>query len=182
MKKYSFRLILVLLTALFLVACGPSEEEKQKAAETAAAQAKAAAEAAAMVVPKDAADKSAWQKYFSATIMKFMRENPNGITTNHPYFYWVPAGDGADQQTDRSNALENVKTAVGRGVTKGNLMAFGGPDSKLTSDLAVEAFKDAGEGSFKGVIVLFIGAQADSDKVKDAVAKSGAGYRFIELK
>jgi hypothetical protein len=62
------------------------------------------------------------------------------------------------------------------------MMAFGGPDSKRTADLIVEAFKSAGDGTLKGVIVLFVGAPGDSDRVKDGMGKSGAEYRFVELK
>jgi hypothetical protein len=45
-----------------------------------------------------------------------------------------------------------------------------------------EAFKGATDGSFKDVVVLFVGAAADQDRVKDALAKSGATYRFVEMK
>ena len=62
------------------------------------------------------------------------------------------------------------------------MMAFGGPDSKRTADMIVEAAKSAQDGALKGVVVLFIGAQADSDRVKDALAKSTADYRFVEMK
>ncbi len=36
--------------------------------------------------------------------------------------------------------------------------------------------------SMKGVKVLFIGAQADSDRVKAAVDPSGATFKFVEAK
>jgi len=182
MKKYTFRLILALSTALLLVACGPSEEEKQKAAEQAAQAARIAAEQVALKLPTDATDKPAWQKYLSAQVTRFMRENAKLVKTNHPYMYYVPTGDGADQQNDRNNQLDNVKTTVGRGVLPGNLMAFGGPDSKFTADLMSDAFKEAGDGALKGVVVLFIGGQGDSDRVKDAVTKSGVDYHFVELR
>lgn len=182
MKKYTLRVILALTAALLLVACGPSEEEKQKAADQAAQAARIAAEQAALKLPTDATDKTSWQKYLVAQVTRFMRENPTLVKTNHPYMYYVPTGDGADQQNDRNNQLDNVKTTVGRGVLPGNLMAFGGPDSKFTADLMVEAFKEAQDNALKGVIVLFVGAQGDSDRVKEAVAKSGADFRFVELR
>ena len=68
------------------------------------------------------------------------------------------------------------------GVLPGNLMAYGGPDSGLTADLIIEAFKEAQEGSLKGVVVLFVGAKADFDRVKEGVAKSGADYHYAELR
>ena len=176
------RLILAASTALVLVACGPSEEEKQKTADAAALAAKIAAEQVALKLPTDATDKASWQKYLVAQVTRFVRENPTLVKTSHPYMYYVPTGDGADQQTDRGNQLDNVKTTVSRGVLPGNLMAFGGPESKFTSDLIVDAFKEAPDGGLKGVVILFVGAQADSDKVKDAVTKSGSDYHFVELR
>lgn len=163
-----------LVAALSLSACGPSEEDKRKAAEAAAA-----AEAAKPIpMPTDATNKSAWQAYLGKIVMN----NMQGVKTNHPYLYLVPSGDGQDQQDARKNQLDNVTTAVQRGVLPGNMMAFGGPDSKLTADLVGEAFKSAQDGSFKGVVVLFVGATADQDRVKDSLSKSGAEFRFVEMK
>ncbi|MDR3385501.1 MAG: hypothetical protein P4L92_00495 [Rudaea sp.] len=174
MKNYLRILMLALVGTLALSACGPSEEDKQKAAEAAAA-----AEAAKPVpAPAADADKTAWQKYLSKTVT----QNMQGVKSNHPYMYFIPNGDGTDAQDARKNQLDNVSTTVSRGVLPGNMMAFGGPDSKLTADLAVEAFKSAQAGSFKGVVVLFIGAAGDQDRVKDALAASGAEFRFVEMK
>lgn len=160
--------------ALALCACGQSDEDKAKAAAAAAA-----AEAAKPVpMPTDPANKQAWQGY----LVKVVMQNMQGVKTNHPFMYFVPAGDGADQVSARQDQLDNVTTTVLRGVLPGNMMAFGGPDSKLTGDLIVGAFKDAGEGTLKGVVVLFVGAPADSDRAKEAIAKSGAEYRFVEMK
>lgn len=182
MKKYTFRPILALATALLLVACGPSEEEKQKAADAAKAAAAMAAETAALVMPKDTIDKVAWAPYFKAAVTKFLRENQSTVKTNHPYLYWVPAGEDDTAKTDRQNALDNISTAVQRGILPGALMAFGGPNSSYTADTIVGAFKDAKDGAFKGVFVLFIGATADQDRVKQVIDKTGASFYFVELK
>ena len=96
--------------------------------------------------------------------------------------YFVPAGDDGKTEIDRSNQLENVRNTVARGVLPGNMMAFGGPDSATTANLVVDAFADAGAGTFHEVTVLFVGAQADSDRVKEALTTSGATYRFAEMK
>ena len=174
MKNHVRILMLALVGTLALSACGPSEEDKQKAAEAAAA-----AEAAKPVpAPAATADKVAWQKYLGKTVT----QNMQGVKSNHPFMYFIPNGDGQDAQDARKNQLDNVTTTVERGVLPGNMMAFGGPDSKLTADLAIESFKSAGDGTFKGVVVLFIGAPADQDRVKEALAKSGAEFRFVEMK
>jgi len=70
---------------------------------------------------------------------------------------------------------------VARGVLPGNLMAFAGPVSATTADLVVAAFKDAKPGTFKGVIVVFIGDQADQQRVADVVNPSGATFRFVQM-
>jgi hypothetical protein len=174
MKNYLRILSLALIGVLALSACGPSEEEKAKAASDAAV-----AEMMKPVSPPAAdADKAAWQKYLIITV----KQNMRGVKTNQPYMYFVPKGDAPDVQDARKSQLDNVSATVSRGVLPGNMLAFGGPDYKLTADLVVESFKDASAGSFKGVVVLFVGAAADQDRVKEAVSKSGAEFRFVEMK
>mgnify|MGYP001552894608 CR=1 FL=1 len=70
---------------------------------------------------------------------------------------------------------------MARGVLPGNLLAFGGPDSTKTADLVVAAFKDAKPGSFKDVIVLFIGDKAHEQRVTDALKPTGATIRFVVM-
>jgi hypothetical protein len=174
MNKYIRTVALAAFAALALAGCGPSDEDKAKAAEAAAA-----AEAAKPVpLPTDPANKAAWQGYLVKVVMR----NMQGVKTNHPFMYFVPSGTGPEQDSARKDQLDNVSTTVARGVLAGNMMAFGGPDSKLTADLITGAFKDAGDGTLKGVVVLFVGAPADSDRVKEAIARSGAEFRFVELK
>jgi hypothetical protein len=174
MNKFIRILSLAAFAVLALSACGPSEEEKQKAAADAAA-----AELMKPVSPPAPdADKVAWQKYLVIVV----KQNMRGVKTNQPYMYFVPSGDSQDLQDARKNQLDNVSGTVSRGVLPGNMLAFGGPDSKLTADLVVDAFKDANEGSFKDVVVLFVGAAADQDRVKEALAKSHAEFRFVEMK
>ena len=124
MNKYIRTLALATFAALTLAGCGPSDEDKAKAAEAAAA-----AEAAKPVpLPTDPANKAAWQGYLVKVVMR----NMQGVKTNHPFMYFVPAGTGPDQDSARKDQLDNVSLTVQRGVLPGNMMAFGGPDSKLT--------------------------------------------------
>jgi hypothetical protein len=174
MKNFIRILFLALTATLVLSACGPSDEEKAKAAADAAAVERLRP----VPMPTDATDKKAWQTYLGKVVMN----NMQGVKTNQPYMYFVPSGDAQDVQDARQSQLDNVSGTVSRGVLPGNMLAFGGPDSKLTGDLVVEAFKNASDGSFKGVIVLFVGAPSDQERVKDAVAKSGAEFRFVEMK
>ena len=129
-------------------------------------------------VPTNPGDKTAWKQY----LVSVVTANMQGVKSNHPYMYFVPAGDDDATKADRQNQLDNVKNVVARGVLPGNMMAFGGPDSKATADLIEGAFKDAKDGSFKGVVILFVGAAADQDRVKNAVSKTGCEFRFVEMK
>ncbi|HEV7776318.1 MAG TPA: hypothetical protein VGO76_05615, partial [Luteibacter sp.] len=78
--------------------------------------------------------------------------------------------------------LENVKTIVARGVLPGNMLAFGGPVSSITAQLVVDAFKDVQPGSFKDVVVLFVGTKADAEAIKQQLASSQAIIRIVEAK
>ena len=121
---------------------------------------------------------SAWKKYLVGVVTA----NMTGVKSNHPYMYFVPSGDDAAMKVERNNQLGNVQNVVSRGVLPGNMMAFGGPDSKVTAQLIIDAFKDVQAGAFKDVVVLFVGARADADSVKQALLSSGADVRFVEAK
>ncbi|MBZ0223647.1 MAG: hypothetical protein IT467_01665 [Dokdonella sp.] len=171
MRKNLSLLVLIAAAALALGAC---DQNKQPEAD------KAAAEQAPVVlpVPTNATDKAAWKKY----LVSVVTANMQGVKSTHPYMYFVPAGDDEAAVADRANQLDNVKIVVARGVLPGNMMAFGGPDSAKTAQLAVDSFKDAAPGSFKEVVVLFIGAPADFEAVKAAVTAAGGEARFVEAK
>jgi hypothetical protein len=129
-------------------------------------------------MPANPGDKNAWKKYLVAVVTA----NMQGVKSNHPYMYFVPSGEDEAAVADRNNQLENVRTVVQRGVLPGNMMAFGGPDSKLTAALILDAFKDASPGSFKDVVVLFIGQTADAAQIKLALGPTAADVRFVEAK
>ena len=88
---------------------------------------------------------------------------------------------GDDQQAQNARQLQGVQDTVARGVLPGNLLAFGGPSSAATSEFVIDAFKNANPGSFKDVIVVFIGDKADEQKVTDALKPTGATFRFVEM-
>ena len=165
------------ITAIIFTACAAfalgacNKEEK-------AANPQAEAKPQVAPVPTNPTDKTAWKQY----LVSVVTANMQGVKTNHPYMYFVPGGDDDAAKADRQNQLDNVKNVVARGVLPGNMMAFGGPDSKITSDLLVQAFSGVQAGSFKDVVVLFIGDQADVDAIKAQLAASGAEVRFVEAK
>lgn len=161
----------IIFTACAAFALGACNQQQQ-----AAPQAEVKPQVAP--VPTNPTDKTAWKQY----LVSVVTANMQGVKTNHPYMYFVPAGDDDAAKADRQNQLDNVKNVVARGVLPGNMMAFGGPDSKTTADLIVASFAEAQAGSFKDVIVLFIGAPGDLDGVKQALASSAAEVRFVEAK
>jgi len=161
----------VIAVALLLGAC--NQEQQATEQKTAAEQAPVA-----VPLPTDPANTAAWKQYLVGVVT----QNMQGVTSGRPYMYFVPAGDDEKAKTDRANQLENVQTTVSRGVLPGNMMAFGGPNSTATADLIATAFKEAQTGSFKNVVVLFIGTPADSDRIKTILEPSGATFRFVEMK
>jgi len=169
--RRTLSIIALVCTATFaLSACNQAEQaQPQQAAEQKPATAP---------LPTNPSDKTAWKQYLVGVVTA----NMQGVKSNHPYMYFVPGGTDDAANTDRANQLDNVKTVVSRGVLPGNMMAFGGPDSKITAQLIIDSFKDVQAGSFKDVVVLFIGAPADADSVKQALAASGADVRFVEAK
>ena len=74
-----------------------------------------------------------------------------------------------------------MQDTVARGVLPGNMLVFAGPDSAKTADLIIAAFKDAKPGSFKDVIVLFIGDKGDQERVTTALQPTGATVRFVAM-
>lgn len=171
MRKIFPLIALVCAAAFALSACNESDQSKPQ--EAAAEQ-----KPAVLPLPANPADKAAWKQY----LVSVVTANMQGVKSTRPYMYFVPAGDDDGARADRANQLDNVKTTVARGVLPGNMMAFGGPDSALTAALVTEAFKDAQAGSFKDVVVLFIGTPADGEAVKQALAGSAADVRFVEAK
>jgi hypothetical protein len=98
------------------------------------------------------------------------------------FVYTLPADSSPDFQGAYDRQLEKAEVDLSRGGVEGTLLAFGGPNSAKSADLAVAAFSKAAPDTMKGVKVLFIGAQADSDRVKAAVDPSGATFKFVEAK
>ena len=164
--NHIFRSIVVLTISLLAISgCKKEEAEKPKAVVV------------AVSMPADPMDKEGWRKY----LVSVAQQNLEGIR-QRPYFYYVPAGDDAGtlEQVDRQ--LSDITDVVGRGILPGNMIAFGSPNSSRMADVIIEAFKVARPASFKDVRVLFVGAAADEQRVRDAVAPTAADFVFVEAK
>jgi len=158
------RLILIACLALPFAAC---KKEEEKAKETVAAP---------VAVPTNG-DKSAWQAYIKDVAIR----NMEGVT-NPPYAYFMPDESSPDFAGEYERQLEKMKGDVGRGILEGNMLVFGSPASAKMADAVIESFATIQPGSMKGVKVVFIGAAADNDRVKAALAPAGVDYVFVQTK
>ena len=189
--KTMTRLLLSACLVLPLAAC--QQEEEVQVTETAPLSAPATD------------DRNEWRAYLNDVVGR----NMEGIY-NQPYVYLVPpARDTAadvPESVDETEVVEGAEGTVGpelvegaeaadaeylrlaeraemdlaRGIVRGNLLASAGADSGRVADLVVRAFEDVPEATMDGVRVLFIGDQADSERVQQAVAASGVEYIFIQ--
>ncbi|HEX5353453.1 MAG TPA: hypothetical protein VFW60_05190 [Rhodanobacteraceae bacterium] len=119
---------------------------------------------------------SVWQPYVQQIVIANM-----GTVTNAPYAYFVPSGKYPENQGAISRVQDSLNGTVTATVLPGNMIAAGGPDSATTAQVLENAFKNASPGSFKGVVVLFMGDQADQAAVKAAVDPSGATFKFAQM-
>ena len=167
MRKFALIAAIALAATLTLSACGKHGDDQQDGQQQAQQAPK----------PTDPNDSKGWNAYLGQIVQK----NMQGMSANQPYAYMVTAGatDEAKAQNDRQ--LQSVQDTVARGVLPGNLLAFGGPSSAATSEFVIDAFKNATPGSFKDVIVVFIGDKADEQRVADAMKPTGATFRFVEM-
>lgn len=184
MRKFLFIAAIALLGTLGLSACNSNQSNEP------AAQAK-------LTKPTDPNDMKAWQAYLSQVV-----EDNMGDITNTPYAYFVPdvpvqvaaagtseasasmavapaSASSAEETLDRVQG--QVNDVVAATVLPGNMVAAGGPNSATTAAVLENAFKQAAPGSFKGVVVLFVGDKADEAAVKAAVEPSGATFKFAQM-
>jgi hypothetical protein len=165
MRKFLIAATFALAGSLVLSACNKQEDTQQTTQQAAATK------------PTDPNDAQAWNAYLG----QIVQNNMQGMTAERPYAYMVPAGDDDDAKAKYDRQLQNVQDTVARGVLPGNLLAFAGPNSARTADFVITAFQGAKPGSFKDVIVLFIGDEADKDRVTTALQPTGATVRFVAM-
>lgn len=167
MRKFALIAALVLTAAMTLSACGKKQADQQ-ASQQATQQ---------LTKPTSPTDTKGWNAYLG----QLVQNNLQGMKASQPYAYLVTAGDTDEAKAQNDRQLQSVQDTVARGVLPGNLLAFAGPVSSMTADLVVAAFKDAKPGSFKDVIIVFIGDQADQQRVADALKPTGATFRFVAM-
>ncbi|HET6396238.1 MAG TPA: hypothetical protein VFF91_05305 [Pseudoxanthomonas sp.] len=154
-----------LVSSLALAGCKKEEPVANEAAEKKVLTAPA----------KD--DDAGWKAYLPAVVQENM-----GNITNNPFLYYLPPESDPEFAAKYERQVEAATTAMGRGIQKGNLLAFGSPASAKMAELIETAFKDVPPDTLKGVRILFIGDAADNPRVQAAVAPTGAEYVFVEAK
>lgn len=162
-------LLIACLALPFLAACNKDKGAgaDQPAAETAQAP---------LTAPKTD-NEDEWGAY----LVEVVKRNMDGVNSS-PYLYTLPAENSAEFQGFYDRQLEKAQMDVQRGITEGNLLAYGGPSSGKMADLVVAAFQKAQPASMKGVKVLFIGDEADNERVKAAVTPAGVDYKFVSAR
>lgn len=159
------RTLALALSVLALAAC--QEEQAETATESAAPT--------ELVAPAGG-DEKAWRDYLMAVV----KQNMQGIR-NSPYMYYLPQESSDDFEGLYERQLENVQGTLARTVLPGNMLAFGSPASSRMADLVVDGFSFAEDNAFQGVRVLFIGKQADRERVEAAVTPSGSEFVFVPI-
>ena len=159
-----FRMLLIACLILPFAACKKDEAPKVEVV------------AAPLIAPTND-DLPAWRSYVTDVATR----NMEGIS-NSPYVYFLPSEttEGFGGQYQRQ--LEKVESDLERGIIAGNMLVFASPSSSKMSELATVAFSQVGQGTMKGVKVLFIGDAADSGTVKAAADPAGVNYIFVEAK
>jgi len=166
MRKYILIAVVALSACLGLSACNKKGDDQQAQEQVQKAP-----------KPTSMTDSKGWGAYLG----QLVQANLQGMKAPQPYAYMVTPGSTDDEKAQNARQLQGVQDTVARGVLPGNLLAFGGPSSTSTGDFVVDAFKNANPGSFKDVIVVFIGDKADEQRVQDALKPTGATFRFVEM-
>jgi hypothetical protein len=164
MRKLFFIAAIALLGTLGLAACSNNGGQGQATTEAKATR------------PTSPTDMKGWQDYLS----QIVQDNLGNIT-NTPYVYFVPSAATPSDQATIARVQDQINSVVVATVLPGNMVAAGGPSSATTAQVLENAFKQAAPGSFKGVVVLFIGDKADEAAVKAAIDPSGATFKFAQM-
>lgn len=127
--------------------------------------------------PSNATDIKAWQNYLTRVALA----NAGGISSENIYLYFVPASDVPGAAASIARVQHYLAEVVAATVVPNSMVGLGGPSSSTTAMVLENAFSNAAPGSFKGVVILFMGVKTDEAAVRSAVAPSGATFRFADI-
>jgi len=162
--KNMLRVLLAVSMALAFVGCKKEE-------------AKPVADAAPALAAPGKDDDAGWKKYLQAVAIQNM-----GTITNSPFLYYLPPESDPEFAAKYERQVESAKTAISRGISPGNMIAFGSSASAKMADMIGVVFKEVQADSMKGVRIVFIGDAADNARVQTTIQPTGAEYIFVEAK
>ncbi|HPF73725.1 MAG: hypothetical protein H7A20_03670 [Rhodanobacteraceae bacterium] len=160
------------LAALLLFGLAACDQQGKDAKDT-----KASAEPAAVHPPADPTDKKGWNKfinYVAGQNMSRMRGRPTS--------FFLASSQEPEWEGRLDGMHESVGNSLARGILPRSLVIFASPETTAMADLMVEEFEATQAGTLRDVRILFIGAAEDEERVKAAVAPSGAEFVFHEAK
>lgn len=129
----------------------------------------------AKVVPANPADSVAWKAYVSAVSKTLVPADQSSRI-----FATFVEHNQDPEKTART--VENIKNFIGRGIAEGTTILFASPDSPVVADIVEQAFADPKADSLKTIRVIFIGQEAERERVRAAVTAWGANFVFHEAK
>ena len=122
-------------------------------------------------------DDAGWKAYLPAVVQENM-----GTVTNNPFLYYLVPESDPEFADKYGRQVEAATTTISRGVSPGNMLAFGSSASAKMADMIAAVFKDVQADSMKGVRIVFIGDAADNARVQTIIQPTGAEYIFVEAK
>jgi len=164
MKNFMRALLIASVAALAFTACKKED-------------AKPVADAAPALKAPGKDDDAGWKQYLQAVAIQNM-----GNVTNSPFLYYLPPESDPEFQAKYDRQVESATTTISRGVSPGNMIAFGSSASAKMADMIGVVFKDVQANSMKGVRIVYIGDAADNARVQTVIQPTGAEYIFVEAK
>jgi hypothetical protein len=164
MKNFMRALLIASVAALAFTGCKKEE-------------AKPVADAAPALTAPGKDDDAGWKQYLQAVAIQNM-----GNVTNNPFLYYLPPESDPEFQAKYDRQVESATTTISRGVSPGNMIAFGSSASAKMADMIGVVFKAVQANSMKGVRVVYIGDAADNARVQTVIQPTGAEYIFVEAK
>jgi len=164
MKNFMRALLIASVAALAFTACKKDD-------------AKPVADAAPALQAPAKDDDAGWKQYLQAVAIQNM-----GNVTNSPFLYYLPPESDPEFQAKYERQVEGATTTISRGVSPGNMIAFGSSASAKMADMIGVVFKDVQANSMKGVRIVYIGDAADNARVQTVIQPTGAEYIFVEAK
>jgi len=116
----------------------------------------------------DAVEKS--RQHIGALASKVLGEHQQFVLLHMPAGSDVEAG---------ANQLGGILGDIKR--PKGVVLVIGSEDTTAIASIVKKGFATVARNSLAGCIVVFVGAMSEQQSVGEAVAKSGAQFRFVEF-